>query len=218
MYNLTERQLEILGSIWSYIRSYGEFPSYRELMQVLKLKSKQTIADFLGILERKGYIIKNQKIGLTEKALQYLMDQEVIALGFKYIPSYDFFTIAKEGIDSTASNCIAQNQEFNFIGDYKSLIAYHKPTKVYIEDSVSQIQRISDTQQITMGKSAPVKNCFNINTTKGNIQIKNLTIQNIAGNIYHNEDYTRTVSQTKTNKFSLIEKLKLSINKLSDLF
>lgn len=55
---LTKRQNEILDYIRGFIESNDYAPSYREIAKSLKLSSVATVAEYINVLELKGYITK----------------------------------------------------------------------------------------------------------------------------------------------------------------
>ncbi len=76
---LTVRQKAILKRIQQYYRSEGYFPSTRELSQVLKIKSPNTIFSHLQALIKKGYLKKNIKgkiIAVTDFAHDFSRPSE----------------------------------------------------------------------------------------------------------------------------------------------
>lgn len=64
---LTKRQKEILDYISSFIEKNGYAPSYREIGRRFSLSSTGTIAEYVNILEDKGYITKE---ALAARAIQ----------------------------------------------------------------------------------------------------------------------------------------------------
>jgi repressor LexA len=69
MKEMTERQLQVLGSIASSIRETGYPPTIREIGTALNIKSTNGVNDHLKALERKGYIArddaKSRAVSLT---------------------------------------------------------------------------------------------------------------------------------------------------------
>lgn len=55
---LTRRQKEILDYIRNFIDQNGYAPSYREIAHYFEFSSTGTIAEYIGILEEKGYITR----------------------------------------------------------------------------------------------------------------------------------------------------------------
>lgn len=55
---LTKRQFEILNLIKSFISDNGYAPSYREIAFKLGLSSVATVAEYISVLEQKGYLSK----------------------------------------------------------------------------------------------------------------------------------------------------------------
>ncbi len=55
---LTKKQKEILDYIREFISDNGYAPSYREIAQFFELSSTGTIAEYISILEQKGYLSK----------------------------------------------------------------------------------------------------------------------------------------------------------------
>ncbi|MFH1855272.1 MAG: transcriptional repressor LexA [bacterium] len=64
---LTKRQSEILSLIKSFIEENDYAPSYREIAKLLKLSSVATVAEYISVLEQKGYLTKQ---GSCARALQ----------------------------------------------------------------------------------------------------------------------------------------------------
>lgn len=56
---LTKRQKEILDYIRQFIDQNGYAPSYREIAHFFELNSTGTIAEYISILEEKGYLTKD---------------------------------------------------------------------------------------------------------------------------------------------------------------
>ncbi len=55
---LTRRQKEILDYIQSFIEENGYAPSYREIAYYFELSSTGTVAEYINILQDKGYLTK----------------------------------------------------------------------------------------------------------------------------------------------------------------
>ncbi len=64
---LTKKQLDIFNFIKSFIDSNDYAPSYREIAKFLNLSSVATVAEYINILEQKGYIKKD---GSCARSLQ----------------------------------------------------------------------------------------------------------------------------------------------------
>ena len=64
---LTKRQSEILGYIKLFIDENQYAPSYREIAKSLSLSSVATVAEYISVLELKGYLTKQ---GSCARALQ----------------------------------------------------------------------------------------------------------------------------------------------------
>jgi len=64
---LTRRQCEILDFIKGFIDSNEYAPSYREIAKSLRLSSVATVAEYISVLEQKGYLTKQ---GSCARALQ----------------------------------------------------------------------------------------------------------------------------------------------------
>lgn len=83
---LTKRQKEILDYIRGFIDENGYAPSFREIAHYFEFSSTGTVAEYMGILENKGY--------LTREA--------VAARAIQLTPTYDdgteTFTIPLEGV------------------------------------------------------------------------------------------------------------------------
>ena len=58
MDTLTKKQKEILDYIRIFIDDNGYSPSYREIAQYFELSSTGTVAEYVSILEEKGYLTK----------------------------------------------------------------------------------------------------------------------------------------------------------------
>ncbi|USK56592.1 transcriptional regulator [Cytobacillus solani] len=56
MRKLSKRQEEVLEAISQYIEKYNYPPAYRELCDILDVKSTSTVSGFLHSLKKKGYI------------------------------------------------------------------------------------------------------------------------------------------------------------------
>lgn len=213
MEKLTERQLEVLSAIWGHVRSHGKFPSYSELMRMLDLKSKQSIADFFEILEGKRYIIRQGGIRLTEKAIQHLMDREVRSLGLEFVPLFDFFPTMLEKENSTANMLTTSVSENIFVkkGDF-------------VEGALEGSGFTTSTEVgLDTRSSAPAGYLIaekNIGETKIEVHANKLVIQNAAGNIINEWDHTEIDS--RSYKLSIMGRLRLRIkagfDKLLGLF
>jgi SOS regulatory protein LexA len=71
---LTRKQKDLLQRIGRFYQGRGYFPSTRELGELLKIKSPNTIFSHLQALVKKGYLKKNDKgkiIAVTEAANQF---------------------------------------------------------------------------------------------------------------------------------------------------
>jgi len=64
---LTKRQHEIFELIKLFINENGYAPSYREIAQKLRLSSVATVAEYISVLEQKGYL---KKEGGSARSLQ----------------------------------------------------------------------------------------------------------------------------------------------------
>jgi repressor LexA len=64
---LTKRQYEIFELIKTFIDDNGYAPSYREIAQKLELSSVATVAEYISVLEQKGYL---KKEGGSARSLQ----------------------------------------------------------------------------------------------------------------------------------------------------
>lgn len=58
MESLTKRQKEILDFIRNFIEENGYAPSFREIAYYFELSSVSTVAEYISILEEKGYLTK----------------------------------------------------------------------------------------------------------------------------------------------------------------
>lgn len=54
----TLAQLEMLRAIWELTMEHGWPPSYREILEWLGYTGKQGVADKLNILQREGWIVR----------------------------------------------------------------------------------------------------------------------------------------------------------------
>lgn len=83
---LTKRQKEILDYIRSFIDENGYAPSYREIAHYFEFSSTGTIAEYISILEEKGY--------LTKEA----MEARAIQLTPAFDDGMQVFSIPLEGV------------------------------------------------------------------------------------------------------------------------
>lgn len=83
---LTRRQKEILEYIRSFIEENGYAPSFREIAYYFELSSVSTVAEYIAILEDKGY--------LTKEA----MEARSIQLTPAFASSIDTFEIPLSGV------------------------------------------------------------------------------------------------------------------------
>ncbi len=71
--NLSERQRNILGYIWEYIREVGRPPTIREIGQAVTISSTSVVNYNLTKLTEKGYLDRDSEVSrgirLTEKGL-----------------------------------------------------------------------------------------------------------------------------------------------------
>lgn len=56
MRDLTRRQMEVLEAISEYINKHNYPPAFRDIADMLGIKSSSTISDLLHKLKNKGYI------------------------------------------------------------------------------------------------------------------------------------------------------------------
>ena len=64
---LTTHEQRVLDSIFKYIEHHHTFPSYRELMATLSLKSTNSIRHHIVALRHKGYLAQDRgKIKLSD--------------------------------------------------------------------------------------------------------------------------------------------------------
>ena len=82
---LTRRQKEILDYIRNFIDENGYAPSYREIAYYFELSSTGTIAEYVNILEDKGYLTKES------------MDARSIQLTPAFASGLETFAIPLEG-------------------------------------------------------------------------------------------------------------------------
>ncbi|OGD61969.1 repressor LexA [Candidatus Berkelbacteria bacterium RIFOXYA2_FULL_43_10] len=83
---LTRRQKEILDYIRNFIDENGYAPSYREIAYYFELSSTGTIAEYINILQEKGYLSKEA------------MDARSIQLTPTFASSFDICNIPLEGM------------------------------------------------------------------------------------------------------------------------
>ena len=83
---LTRRQKEILDYIRNFINENGYAPSYREIAYYFELSSTGTIAEYIGILQEKGYLTKED------------MDARSIQLTPTFTSHLDVCMIPLEGV------------------------------------------------------------------------------------------------------------------------
>ncbi|MHB1335051.1 MAG: transcriptional repressor LexA [Candidatus Humimicrobiaceae bacterium] len=72
---LTQKQSDVLKSIYEFITDNSYPPAIRDIAEILGFSSPKGAADHLAVLEKKGYIQKSsyaRSIKLTEKSLWYL--------------------------------------------------------------------------------------------------------------------------------------------------
>jgi len=73
--NLTQKQSDVLKSIYKFIAENSYPPSIRDIAEIFGFSSPKGAGDHLALLEKKGYIQKSslaRSIKLTEKSLWYL--------------------------------------------------------------------------------------------------------------------------------------------------
>ena len=85
MIPLTRRQKEILDYVQNFIMENGYAPSYREIAYYFEFSSVGTVAEYIGILEEKGYLTKES------------MDARSIQLTPAFASGLESFSIPLEG-------------------------------------------------------------------------------------------------------------------------
>ena len=70
---LTKRQKEVLGFIEGYVGVKGYAPSFDEIRKKFKFKSYGTVQDYLGHLEKKGYI---KRLANQARAIQLVTSNQ----------------------------------------------------------------------------------------------------------------------------------------------
>lgn len=83
---LTKRQREILGYISGFIVESGYAPSYREIAHYFEFSSTGTVAEYISILEEKGYITKDA------------MEARAIQLTPSFDDGLEIYNIPLEGV------------------------------------------------------------------------------------------------------------------------
>lgn len=83
---LTRRQKEILEYVRNFIDENGYAPSYREIAFYFEYSSTGTVAEYIGILEEKGYITKES------------MDARSLQLTPAFASGIETFMIPLEGV------------------------------------------------------------------------------------------------------------------------
>jgi len=83
---LTRRQKEILEYVRNFIDENGYAPSYREIAYYFEFSSTGTVAEYIGILEEKGYITKES------------MDARSLQLTPAFASGIETFMIPLEGV------------------------------------------------------------------------------------------------------------------------
>lgn len=84
MYNLTDRQLQVLKTIYRSIKDSGYPPTLADLRDELDISSNQAVLDHLKILEDKGFIKKDEGMARGIK----ILDQGFKALGLQPIAPF----------------------------------------------------------------------------------------------------------------------------------
>lgn len=83
---LTKRQREVLEYISGFLIENGYAPSYREIAHYFEFSSVGTVAEYIGILEEKGYITKDA------------MEARAIQLTPSFDDGFESFDIPLEGV------------------------------------------------------------------------------------------------------------------------
>lgn len=205
MEKITERQKRVLGQIWAHRRSSGAYPTYTELMERLGLKSKQSVADFLGSLEARGYITryfgKRRGIRLTEEAIQLLVDDAVSSQGIEFSPEFSYYPFASnKGLDSTS---------FSDMGDAKE--DYDLEASRMFKAGISQSLSKTITSQIE-GRDYKVSSDYPSETTIGDKTPEEASVFNING------DLNLIVANSKSTnyRFDFLLGLKLKLGAIFD--
>lgn len=87
---LTNKQKQILKQVRLFYHQNGYYPSTRELGDILKIKSSNTIFVHLKGLIEKGYLQKNSKgkiVNLTGQAFQFESSSKFSGIQLPYFPS-----------------------------------------------------------------------------------------------------------------------------------
>lgn len=71
---MTPKQYELFTFIKNRVVHFGKAPTFSEMKEHMGVTSNQTIGDWLQILEREGYIVKNKSklrgISITDKGMR----------------------------------------------------------------------------------------------------------------------------------------------------
>lgn len=93
-YRLTVKQKEILRKIKTFFQEEGYFPSVRELNQILRVNSSNTIFTHIRALVKKGFLKKNKKgkiMAITEESNDFTDNLPVqTGLGAISIPYFSY--------------------------------------------------------------------------------------------------------------------------------
>ena len=102
---LTKRQRQVLGYIQNFIADNGYAPSFREIAENFDLSSTGTVAEYITILENKGYLTKEATEARSIQLVSSDDDEEVqipllglVAAGFpiEAVRTYETIDIPRD--------------------------------------------------------------------------------------------------------------------------
>lgn len=116
---LTERQSQVLLEILWFMKLHSRAPSYTEMRERLGVSSKQTIADFLLLLEEKGFLDissrEHRGIKPTPKALSYLVNTHKIESLFSKIDGKVYLVSILGEINSSSEESRESSNLWEFV-------------------------------------------------------------------------------------------------------
>lgn len=208
MVKLTERQRQVLGEIWGYMRSYGVSPSYKDLMAKIGISSKQTMADLLFRLEKNGYLKKEfgrkRGMSLTQKAFLFLADEGAFSMGINFYLNFDTPLLIDSREDST----------HNLVSPHNDNTTIEMPEEM--DQKPHQLSLFNESNT-ALGRNAPGKNLNQnkIEAKRGNSTNSSyhITVQNYSFHVRQQRE-GREVNILSKNRINI----KAGLEKIFDLF
>lgn len=153
MNDLTKRQEEVLTVIKKYIAQNNYSPTIREIGKMLNLSSPATIQYYIELLERKGYLKKENS---KTRTIELLVDNEFIKSDVSNIPLISTKNINqyKKNEKISISSSIISKKGFALVYKDNSMIKNINKNDIVLVDIVpfkeSDIVAVSENNKITL--------------------------------------------------------------------